>query len=136
LRKQGGLHKEDDLIKREKNNERLERKQNKIDAGILSDVYPNMNSIVIRMNYYHKHSDASYMQRTINFYPQSAAYFHMECMKSECTNGGFDLGPAISKMSKKRITSDKGEMQCRGNGEAGHVHIDYSIAIKYSKSKK
>lgn len=121
------------MIKKEKNAERIERKQSKVDAGLMSDVYPHVTSMVIRMNYYYKGCDSSYMQRTINFYPSSAAYFMMECMKSECTNGGFDLGPAVSKMAKKRVPSDSGELQCKGNGGPGHVRVDYNITAKYSK---
>ncbi len=121
------------MIKKEKNAERLERKQSKVDAGLMSEVYPHVTSMVIRMNYYYKGCDSSYMQRTINFYPSSAAYFMMECMKSECTNGGFDLSPAVSKMAKKRVPSDSGELQCKGNGGPGHVRIDYNITAKYSK---
>jgi hypothetical protein len=119
------------MSSKQKNAERLERKQQKLDAGLISARYPGVASIVIAMNYYDRGSDTSCMQRTVNFFPGSAAYFLMECMGDKCIDGGFDLEPIIRTMVKGRLKSANGELVCRGSGSSGHRRIDYKIVIQY-----
>lgn len=124
------------MISKQKNAERGERRQHKLDAGPLSARHPEVSSIVIAMNYYQKETPHAIMQRTVNFFPSSAAYFLMECMRPDCVDGGFDLEPVITAMLKGRQKSGKGELVCPGNSGAGHTRIDYTISITYSGSGK
>jgi hypothetical protein len=118
--------------KNEKNAERSERKQHKIDAGSLSARYPYISSIVITMDYAQKSVDRVLMKRTVNFFPESSAYFLMECMKNDCTNGGFNLEPVITTMVKGRLKSRDGELACHGDNAPGHTRIGYNVAIQYN----
>ncbi|MEW5746280.1 MAG: hypothetical protein AB1805_12685 [Nitrospirota bacterium] len=124
------------MISKQKNAERSERRQQKIDAGLMSARYPNVASIVISMNYYQKDIGHAIMQRTVNFFPGSAAYFLMECMRNDCIDGGFDLEPVIHTMVKGRKRSGRGELVCNGNDSAGHAKIDYSVAIEYFEKSR
>lgn len=120
------------MISRQKNEERLERQQQKLDAGPVADRYPDVASIVIAMDYYKKGSGPSFMQRKVNFFPRSAAFFHMECMGEKCVSGGFDFEPIIHTMVKGHLETAKGELVCPGNDASGHRRVDYEIAIQYS----
>lgn len=114
-----------------KNAERLERKQQKADAGLMSARYPDATSVIIYMNYYQRSTGQSIMQRTVNFSPSSAAYFHMGCIRHDCINGGFNLEPVITTMMRGRLESSKGELVCPGNDSSCHARIDYKITIQY-----
>ena len=67
------------------------RKQAKIDAGLVSERFPTVAGIVIGMTYYHNAENPILMQRTVNIFPTSNAFFNMECMIKTCEGGGFDL---------------------------------------------
>lgn len=112
--------------------EQQEKKQLRLDAGPISARYPDVASIVIAMDYYRKGQSPSFLQRTVNFFPGSSAYFLMDCMEDSCTNGGFNLEPIIYTMIKGRQEAAKGELACTGNESSGHRRIDYKIAILYS----
>jgi hypothetical protein len=122
------------MVSKQKNIARLERKQHKADAGLMSAHYPNVASVIISMNYYQKSTGRTIMQRTVNFSPGSLAYFHMECMGYDCVDGGFNLEPVVKKMMKGRLKSGKGELLCSGNDSSSHTRIDYKIDIKYNKT--
>jgi len=124
------------MISEQKNTERSERKQQKIDAGLLSTRYPYITSIVITMDYYQKGAGPVLMKRTVNFFPGSPAYFLMECMRNDCTKGGFDLEPVIAMMVKNRLESGDGELTCPGNNASGHARISYKVAIQYNDTDR
>jgi hypothetical protein len=108
------------------------------DAGLISERYPKVSGMVINMTYYHKAENPVLMQRTVNFFPTSHAYFNMECMIRGCEGGGFDLTRIIKKQIKDKKKVAKGEMICKGkNGElvSNHSHIIYEINIQYGKKK-
>ncbi len=119
-----------------KNAERLQRKQQKADAGLMSARYPDVASVIIFMNYYQRSTGPAIMQRTVNFFPGSAAYFHMECMKQDCIDGGFDLEPIITTIAKGRLGSGNGELVCPGNDSSCHARIDYKITIQYNDTSR
>ena len=119
------------MSRKEKEAERSERKQQRVDAGLMSTRYPSVASIVVVMNYYQRGMIPPIMKRTVNFFPSSAAFFLMECMKYDCIDGGFDLEPVIATMVRGRLESGSGELVCQGNDSSGHAHIDYNIAIHY-----
>lgn len=124
------------MISKQRNVARLEKKQQKADAGLMSSRYPGVAAIVISMDYYNRGSGPSFMQRTVNFFPGSAAYFHLECMKHDCIDGGFNLEPTITTMVKGHAKSGKGELTCAGNDSSGHTRIDYKIDIQYNKTSR
>ncbi|MBA3071254.1 MAG: hypothetical protein FP829_03685 [Nitrospirae bacterium] len=119
-----------------KNSERLQIKQQKADSGLMSERYPNVASVIVAMNYYNGSSGQVIMQRTVNFFPNSNAYFKMECMKRDCIDGGFNLESVITKIIKDRLKSGKGELVCAGKDSSGHARIDYKISIKYKDTSR
>jgi hypothetical protein len=108
-------------------------------AGLVSERFPEVSSIVLHMIYYQKTSDPVLMKRTVNFIPTNYASFHMDCMREECTNGGFDLTPVVTGLVKSRKKAVKGKIVCNGKNEAlhtGHASIAYEVSIQYSKQIK
>lgn len=102
----------------------------------MSERYPNVASVIVAMNYYNGSSGQVIMQRTVNFFPNSNAYFKMECMKRDCIDGGFNLESVIAEMMKDRLKSGKGELVCAGKDFPGHARIGYKISIKYNKTSR
>ena len=116
-------------------------KQNKLAAGLVSERFPKVNSIVINMTYYQKGVNPVLMVRTINVLPTTYAYFNMECMIRDCVDGGFDLAPIITRMVKGLKKTVKGKLVCKGKSdgleglEADHASIVYDITIRYNNKK-
>jgi len=112
-----------------------QKKQARVDAGLVSERYPKVSGIVILITYYHNAENPVLMKRTINVFPSSYAYFIMECMIKDCEKGGFDLTSVVNKQIKQQKKSVKGEMVCKGktaNGNSSnHASITYEINIKY-----
>ncbi|MBI5409466.1 MAG: hypothetical protein HZA14_08880 [Nitrospirae bacterium] len=112
------------------------RKQRKVEAGVVSDRFPEIRNMVIHMTYFHDAKNPVLMERTINVFPTSIAYFNMECMTKGCDNGGFDLTPVISRLVKHHKKSAKGNMICEGKIEefsSDHAKVSYQINITYNK---
>ena len=120
------------MTSKQKHAEQQERRQQKLDAGLISARYPSVASIVIAMDYYRRGDSPLFMKRTVNFFPGSAAYFLMDCLADKCTDGGFDFEPIIYSMVKGHLESGKGELSCRGSNSSGHRRVDYEIAIRYN----
>jgi hypothetical protein len=115
------------------------KKQQKREAGLVSDRFPQVSGIVIHMTYYHNAENPVLMERTVNVFPNSYAYFNMECMIKDCDNGGFDLTKIIAKQIKHHKKLIKGKMACKGDTlelDSDHATISYQINIKYSKNKR
>jgi hypothetical protein len=115
------------------------QKQKKLAAGLISERFPEVSSIVIHMTYHQKLSNHVLMVRTVNFSPISHAYFNLECLTKKCINGGFELTRVIANMIKKHKKSDNGKTVCRGKNDSlasGHARISYEISIKYNKKSK
>lgn len=108
-------------------------------AGLVSERFPEVSSIVLNMTYYQKTSDPVLMKRTVNFIPTNYASFHMECMREECTNGGFDLTPVVAGLVKSHKKAVKGKIVCSGKNESlhtGHASIAYEVSVQYCKQGK
>ncbi len=120
--------------------EKLElKRQGMLAAGLVSDRFPEVSSIVFRMTYYQKTSDPILMVRTVNFFPTDYACFRMDCMREECTNGGFDLASIVSSLVKTRKKSVKGKIVCNGKNEnlrPGHASIAYEVSVQYNKEPR
>jgi hypothetical protein len=115
------------------------RNQEKLAAGLISEKYPQVSGMVIKMTYYQELANPVLMLRTVNVFPSSYAYFHMKCMSKECEDGGFNLTRVINGMVRHRKKSVKGEMTCKGTGESldkNHARISYEIKIRYRAKGK
>jgi len=113
-------------------------KQNKFAAGLMSDRFPGVSGIVVRMTYCQIGANPVLMVRTVNFSPASYAYFKMGCMIKGCSDGGFDLTPVIADMVKTHKKLKKGSLACSGsvdNIAVDHASIDYEVAIQYDRVK-
>ena len=120
--------------------EKLElKKNNMLAAGLVSERFPAVASIMFRMTYFQKTADPVLMTRTISFFPTNYACFHLECMREECTNGGFDLAPVVAGLVKHNKKSVSGKIVCNGKNEEllrGHASIAYEVSIQYNKTAK
>lgn len=118
--------------------DRIERnKQRKLSAGLISECFPEVSEIIMRMTYYQKATNSIMMFRTVNFWPSHHAYFNMDCMIKDCNDGGFDLTSVITKMIQNHKKFAKGKLLCNGNIDAltsEHASIAYQITVKYSES--
>ncbi len=115
------------------------KKQARLEAGLVNDRFPTVASIVISMTYYHNAENPVLMERTVNIFPNSQAYFIMECMIKTCENGGFDLSPIIAKQIKQRKKSVKGKMNCKNKSPelaSNHASISYEITSKFNRRSK
>ena len=123
-------NKHDYLIKKD------QVKQKKLAAGLLSEIFPKVSDIKIHMVYFQKLSDKIFLDRSINFFPSSHAYFHMECFSNECSNGGFELTPIITKLVKARKKTSKGKLVCKGINDShikDHISMSYDIKINFKR---
>jgi len=114
-----------------KNAARTERLHQRVEAGFVAAHFPEVKNIVINMTYNQVGLNKALL-RTVNFFPDSHAFFRVDCVNRDCTDGGFDLTKVINTMILKRKEAAKGELSCEGNGpSAGHSAITYEVAIQY-----
>ena len=110
----------------------LERKQQKLEAGLVSKYFPEVARIVVGIIYKQK-GLAKPILRTLNFYPGSCAYFEVSCLSDDCVDGGFDLTQLLTSMVRNRSEEAKGELGCNDSGpRANHSHIAYEVDIQYA----
>ena len=113
----------------------LERRK-KAESGFVSDRFPAVSGLAIKIIYYQNAANPVLMVRTINVYPSSSSCFHLQCPLKDCTGGGFDLTRDIWELIRSGRKSGKGKMVCGGEKEAqGPVHasISYQITVQYSR---
>jgi len=53
------------MSRSEKDDEQMERRQRKSDAGLLSERYPDISSIVVSMDYYQRNTGLAFIKRTV-----------------------------------------------------------------------
>lgn len=120
---------------REKCDARLEKMQQKQDAGLISKRFPDVSSIVVDIEHHRKGIMGILLLRTLNFPSDSYAYFHVECLNRDCKDctKGFDLDQVVAAMVRSHASSREGELGCEGNGlTSGHVNINYKVTIQYN----
>lgn len=118
--------------------ERMElNRQRRSEAGLISERFPEVLNIIIRMTYFQRGDNPVLMERTMDISPATGyAYFNMYCMIRDCVGGGFDLTPAITAMIKQRKKKGEGRLKCCGKSEAlapDHASLAYEVEIKYKK---
>ncbi len=120
------------MLNRSKMNEaKAERMQQKLDAGFVSKDFPEVTSIIISI--IHNQRGARSLLRTLNFYPNSYAFFRINCLSNDCIDGGFDLTQVINTMVRNHTETAKGELNCENNeSPANHAAIVYNVAIQYA----
>jgi hypothetical protein len=118
----------------EKNAARMEKRQQRLESGLISEHFPKVSSIVIDVTNSNGKINPITVLRTLNFWPNSYAYFNIECLSYGCLKGGFDLSQVITMMIKSHKDSGEGELVCGGNNLSyGHSNIHYKVNIKYNK---
>ncbi len=113
-------------------------KKKKLAAGLVADRFPGISEIVLHLTYYQRGQQPVLMERTLNFLPTDYAYFHMDCVREECTNGGFDLTQVVASLVKNHKKKVKGRICCDGKNESvipGHASIAYEVSIQGNKSR-
>ena len=121
---------------REKCDAKLERMQEMQDAGLISQRFPDVSSIVVDMEHKRNGISAIHLLRTLNFPSDSHAYFRIECLNRDCKDctDGFHLDPVIAAMIRNNTPSKEGELKCDGSGiTARQVNITYKVTIQYNK---
>jgi len=113
-----------------RNEAREELKRERLAAGLMSDRFPGVSSIVVTMTY--KRARASSVLRTVHFCSTSPAFFRISCLGEGCEGGGLELTWVIQRMIREREKSMRGELRCENRDEAiVHADVDYSVAITY-----
>ena len=114
-----------------KNEATEERTRQKLDSDLMSDRFAEVSNIVVRMKYVKEGTTS--LLRTLNFYPESHAFFRMSCLGEGCEGGGLDLTRVITKMIKNHKTSAKGELTCKNKDpSAVHAKIAYEVTLEYT----
>ncbi|HUO78290.1 MAG TPA: hypothetical protein VMU21_12020 [Thermodesulfovibrionales bacterium] len=122
---------------REKRDGRIEKMQQKHDAGLISKRFPEVSSIVVDMEHRRSGISAILILRTLHFSSGSDAYFHVECLNRDCKDcaEGFDLDQVVGAMVRSHASSREGELDCDGNGlTSRHVNISYKVTIQYNEN--
>jgi hypothetical protein len=114
-----------------KNEAKMERMQQRRDAGSVAKCFPDVTEIVINMTYNQRGIRS--ILRTFNFSPSSYAFFRVDCLSKECVDGGFDLTQGVTTMIRNHRTEAKGRLNCEGNEPSGeYSDIAYEIAVHYA----
>lgn len=108
----------------------MERQRQILAAGLVSERFPSVSSIVVTMNYNRGRNSA--LLRTLNFYPGSPAFFKVSPLGDEGADGAPDLTNFISRMIGAHQGSAKGEVSGgRGDEVIVHPNVEYEVAITY-----
>ena len=114
-----------------RNEAKEKRTREKLAAGLMSERFPEVSQIVVKMKYLKDGSTS--LLRTLSFHPESHAFFRMSCLGEGCTDGGLDLTRVITKMIKSHDTSAKGDLSCKNKDPVAiHAKIAYNISMKYT----
>ena len=117
----------------EKNAARREKTQQKLESGLISEHFPGVSSIVVHLTNSYKGINPDTILRTFHFWPNSYAYFYIECLSEDCRDGGYDLNQVITMMIRNHRDSGEGELDCdSSNLSSDHSRIYYKVSILYN----
>jgi len=112
----------------------VKKKEQKIESGKISDHFPEVSSITIQVTNYHGRKNPVVIKRVLQFFPDSYAYFVLECLRKRCVDGGFDFGKIVTKITRGHKSSESGELFCKGNSlSKDHSYLSYKITVRYEK---
>jgi len=114
---------------------KAEKMQQRLDAGLVSELFPKVTEIVISMQY-SQTGVLEPLSRTVNFFPGSSATFKVNCLCSECVESGFDFTKIITEMVKTHKTGSKGKIDCESCSAPECSDVAYSVTIKYAHIMK
>ena len=111
---------------------KADKKQQNIDAGILSARFPEITNIAISM-VYRQVGVLEPFHRTVNYFPGSYAVFRVNCLNEGCIEGGFDFSKIISAMVRDLKNLSKGKLSCKGcSPGADFSDVAYEVNIRYA----
>ena len=113
---------------------RAKEKQQRIEAGLVSELFPKVTEIAISM-LYSQAGALKPLSRTVNFFSGSSAIFKLNCLCSECVEGRFDFTEILGAMVRTRKTVSKGEISCESCSAPECSDVAYSVTIKYAQRK-
>ncbi|MGO9014106.1 MAG: hypothetical protein ACLQF0_03915 [Dissulfurispiraceae bacterium] len=113
---------------------KAEKKQQREEAGLVSELFPKVVNIGISMTYAQT-GVLEPLTRAINFSPNSFAIFRVNCLCSDCIEGGFDFTKIIRSMVRAGKTALKGKINCDDCSAPECSDAAYSITIKYALTK-
>ena len=118
-------------VQNARNEAREDRKREMLAAGLVSERFPGVASIVVTMNY--NRGSHSSLLRTLNFYPGSPAFFKISSLGGEGDEGGLDLTNCIGRMIRSSERSTKGEFRSDQRDPAVvRPNVEYEVAITYA----
>ncbi len=109
---------------------KAEKKQQKIEYGSVSGLFPMISKITISMKYA-KTGVLEPLSRMVNFTRDSAAIFKISCLCSECPDSGFDFSDIIKAMVKAKKATAKGAISCENCPAPECSDVTYTATIKY-----
>jgi len=113
---------------------KAEKKQQREEAGLVSELFPKVVNIGIMMTYAQT-GVLEPLTRAINFSSNSFAIFRVNCLCSDCIEGGFDFTKIIGSMVRAGKTVLKGKINCDDCSAPECSDAAYSITIKYALIK-
>ena len=113
---------------------KAEKKQQREEAGFVSELFPKVLKITISMTYAQT-GVLEPLARAVNFFPHSYAIFRVNCLCSECVEGGFDFTKIISSMVRTGKTASKGKIDCDHCSMPECSDVAYTVAITYARTK-
>ncbi|KAF0177501.1 MAG: hypothetical protein FD164_2357 [Nitrospirae bacterium] len=109
---------------------KAEKKQQKLESGTLSEVFPKVSIITVAMRYA-KTGVLEPLTRTVNFTRDSAALFKISCLCADCPESGFDFSSILKTMVTGHKTSAKGTINCENCPAPECSDVAYAVTIKY-----
>jgi hypothetical protein len=115
--------------------------KNKVAVPPLSDEFPGLESMTIRMVYYQKGDNPVLMTRTLHVYPESdPAFLFIPCLIHDCEGGSFELAPIVYELLRNGGSSVSGQLSCVGSTNKDippdHASMDYAVEVVYKSMTK
>ncbi|MBI5142681.1 MAG: hypothetical protein HZA20_10925 [Nitrospirae bacterium] len=115
--------------------------KNKVAVPPLSDEFPGLESMTIRMVYYQKGDNPVLMTRTLHVYPESdPAFLFTPCLIHDCEGGSFELAPIVYELLRNGGSSVSGQLSCVGSTNKDippdHASMDYAVEVVYKSMTK